>query len=262
MDFPSLNYIYQVCYRNYRAATIDTRISAKETMYDQWYFDMGKDAVSHIALGCLSARVTSVKRVLDFPCGHGRVLRHLVHFFPGAEFHACDLDVDGLDFCHKTFGATPVPSVEDLTKVRFPGNYDVIWIGSLFSHTSREITRRWMSHLVQFLSPSGIIVATLHGRWSEQVHKVYPYIAADRWSRILQEYRSTGHGYGDYGKNESHSYIEGSYGISIAKPHVTIMDVEDIPGVRIYVYRERSWGDHQDLLVFGKPAHDEKWPHM
>jgi hypothetical protein len=189
-------------------------------------------------------------------------LRHLVHFFPDAEHHACDLDKEGLEFCRTTFGATAVQSSEDLTQVIFPATYDVIWIGSLFSHTSRQVTKRWMAHLAKFLSPKGIIVATLHGRWCEHVYKVYPYIASDSWAALLREYRETGHGYADYRRSESHPFIEGSYGISMAKPHITVADVEEIQGVRIYLYRERAWGDHHDLLVFGKPAFDEKWPHM
>ena len=257
----NLNYINE-CYSKYRATKVDDRISPKETMYDKYYFIIGEDAMHNVALGCLAAKIGRVDRVLDLPCGHGRVLRHLVNFFPEAEFHACDLDVEGLQFCAETFGALPIRSVEELTDVAFPNNYDVIWVGSLFTHTARKTTNRWIAHLARFLSPHGIIVTTLHGRFSEQVQRLYPYIGEDRWSKIMQGYRATGHGYCDYVRAESHSYIEGSYGISVTKPHVTIEDVEEIPGTRIHLYLERGWAGHHDVLVLGKPPYDEKWPGM
>jgi 2-polyprenyl-3-methyl-5-hydroxy-6-metoxy-1,4-benzoquinol methylase len=252
--------------KNYHLAEIDKTISANETMMDQWYFDMGRYAVEAISLAVMASKIREnmqgsvISKVLDLPCGHGRVLRHLVHLFPEAEIHACDLDKDGVFFCESTFGARPIYSQEDLTQVDFGCQYDVIWVGSLFTHTSRDATKRWMTHLSKFLSPQGIIVATIHGRWSQHVHKVAPYIREDRWEEILQNYSSTGHGYRDYYKEESHQFISGSYGISIAKPHVTIKDVEDIPNTRIFLYLERGWGDHHDVVAIGCPSYAEPWP--
>lgn len=237
--------------KNYHSAEINKEISNKETMFDQWYFEMGRYAIEAISLSIMASKINDIQgseitKVLDVPCGHGRVLRHLIEMFPGAEIHACDLDKDGVSFCASKFGAIPVYSQEDLTQINFGCEYDVIWVGSLFTHTSRETTKKWMAHLAKHLSPHGIIVATFHGRWSEYVHKVAPYIRDNKWQEIVNEYRQTGHGFRDYYKEESHQYIVGSYGISIAKPHITIKDIENIPNTRIYLYLERGWGDHQE----------------
>jgi 2-polyprenyl-3-methyl-5-hydroxy-6-metoxy-1,4-benzoquinol methylase len=252
---------------NYNSSEINREISDKETMFDQWYFEMGRYAIEAISLSIMASKIKNemvgpeITKVLDVPCGHGRVLRHLVNMFPKADIHACDLDREGVDFCASTFGGIPIYSQEDMTKVDFGCEYDVIWVGSLFTHTSRETTKKWMAHLARYLSPHGIIVATIHGRWSEYVHKVAPYIRKDKWQEILGEYNQSGHGYRDYYKNESHQFIQGSYGISIAKPHITIEDIEKIPNTRIYTYLERGWGDHQDVVAFGRPSYAELWPH-
>ena len=57
--------------------------------------------------------VADVKRILDLPCGHGRVLRYLSAAFPEAEITACDIMREGVDFCASTFGAIPVYSQDD-----------------------------------------------------------------------------------------------------------------------------------------------------
>jgi hypothetical protein len=186
----------------------------------------------------------------------------LACLFPEAEIHACDLDKVGVDYCASAFGVLPIYAKEELTRVDFGTEYDLIWVGSLFTHTARETTRRWATHLAKFLTPNGIVVATLHGRWSPYVHKVAPYIAQERWQEILRDYSEQGYGYRDYSRTESHPFIAGSYGISLAKPHTVVRDFEDIPGVRLYLYLERGWSDVQDVVAYGRPAYDELWANM
>jgi len=253
----------QKCLSNYEAGIIDECISPKETMYNQWYFDIGRGAIDVILAALMACKLQKVDKVLDVPCGHGRVLRHLVHLFPDAEFDACDLDTEGVEFCSSKFGSRPIYSVEELSDVNFESEYDIIWVGSLFTHTSEDVTMKWLAHLAKFLSPNGIIIATLHGRWSVHIHnRVTPYIAEDSWSIIYSDYSKRGYGYHDYEKRENHEFISGSYGISLSKPHATLRILEQIPGVRIYMYMERGWTETQDVVVFGRPSYDLPWPDM
>jgi SAM-dependent methyltransferase len=251
--------LVQKMLRNYDPAIIDRRISAKETMTGDNYFRVGASAVEVIVSACMSSQLTEVTTVLDLPCGHGRILRHLISLFPGAEFHACDLDKDGLEFCHATFGARPILSREDLGAVNFDAVYDLIWVGSLFTHTSYEVTKSGFKVLAGLLSSKGIVVATIHGRWATQLHRLTPYIDEDRWRSILEGFDLDGYGYSDYNKEDSHEFISGGYGISVVKPHVIVKMLETIPGIRIYMYQEKAWGDNHDIVVFGRPDWDESW---
>ena len=246
----------------YREAEIDRKISTTDTMYNQWYFEVGASAIANIVLAWISGGNDHIGRVLDLPCGHGRVLRHLIKLLPDAQFDACDLDKTGIEFCAETFGARPLLSEADLTKMHFDTNYDLIWVGSLFTHISHDLARLWLAHLAKFLSPRGFLVGTTHGRWSEHVHKHHPYIAKNSWDIILDGYRRSGYGYCDYHARESHDYLSGSYGISLAKPHTIVADIEQVPGVRLLLYRERAWADHQDIFAIGKPSFDARWPGM
>lgn len=251
--------LVQKMIRNYDPTIVNRHISAKETMIGDNYFYVGASAVEVIVSACLASQLTEVTTVLDLPCGHGRVLRHLIPLFPDAEFHVCDLDKYGLEFCHATFGARPILSCEDLAEVNFDTTYDLIWVGSLFTHTSYEATKSAFKVLAGLLSDKGIVVATLHGRWATQLHRLIPYINEDGWKSIVQGFDLNGYGYCDYVKGDSHDFISSDYGVSVVKPHVILKILETIPNIRIYMYQEKAWANNHDVVVFGRPDWDESW---
>jgi SAM-dependent methyltransferase len=254
----NLEYIGKIV-SDYNAQPVDQDVSPNDQMSNQWYFEVGRSAVEVILAGIMSSYVHRVDRVLDLPCGHGRVLRHLIRMFPQAEFHACDLDSDGVKYCAERFNAIPVHSRPELTEIDFGAQFDLIWVGSLFTHISESQSARWLAHLARFLSPRGIVVATTHGRWSECVNKRAPYIGAERWEVVMEGYRSRGYGYSDYVQEESTQYVPGNYGVSLARPNAMLRICEAIEGVRVFSYSERAWADHQDAIVYGKPSYDEPW---
>lgn len=243
----------------YNAAPVDWEIAPNDLMNNQWYFEVGRSAIEVILAGIMSSYLRRVERVLDLPCGHGRVLRHLVRMFPDAQFHACDLDTDGIAYCAQRFNATPVVSKSELTAVDFGTEFDLIWVGSLFTHIAEEQSARWLAHLARFLAPKGIIVATMHGRWCEHVHQRSPYLGSDKWAEVMDGYRVRGYGYSDYAPAESSQYLPGHYGVSLTKPHAMLRMVEEIEDTRVFSYIERAWADHQDVIVFGRPGYDAPW---
>lgn len=245
----------------YDISKVDSTMSPTETMTGANYMWVGASAVEAIMTAVQASQLTEVKTVLDMPCGHGRVLRHLAVLFPESVIDACDLDKEGVDFCARSFGARPIVSQEDLTQVRFETKYDLIWIGSLFTHTSREITEKWLTYLSQQLTSKGIIVSTFHGRFAPKLHYHTPYIDDERWRLIMDEYLRNGYGYADYSTDQSHDFIKGSYGLSITRPSTLLEIVFKIPGVRVHHYQERGWGNNHDIIVFGPPNWDDStWP--
>lgn len=68
-----------------------------------WYFSVGQSALMAISRVLAQHDPANVKRILDLPCGHGRVGRYLRAGFPDAEIVFCDIEKDGVDFCAKTF---------------------------------------------------------------------------------------------------------------------------------------------------------------
>lgn len=105
------------------------------------------------------------KVVLDFGCGAGRVVRHLLDAAPGAEVWGCDIDEPSLDWlranlCPPMAGAIgngPVPPV-DLPS----GRFDLVYAVSVFTHLSVG-WERWLLELHRLLTDGGVLLATFIG---------------------------------------------------------------------------------------------------
>ncbi|MGR8932191.1 MAG: class I SAM-dependent methyltransferase [Gammaproteobacteria bacterium] len=135
----------------------DRTISPKETMRaatEEAYFNVSISAYHAIQRAIFSAgkNSESIRKILDFGCGHGRVLRVLSAGFPDATVTACDLLEDGVAFCHKTFGARPLKGFEDLNQIQVDEKFDLIWVGSVFTHLPPD---RWRDFLTFFIVGPG-----------------------------------------------------------------------------------------------------------
>lgn len=128
------------------------------------YFDVGCSALRCIRLALLTAEQENVASILDFGCGHGRVLRTLKAAFPTAALTACDINRGGVDFCAETFGATPVYSATRPEDIPLPRRYDLIWCGSVFSHLSEDRWPGFLGLLFAHLELNGVAVLTTCGR--------------------------------------------------------------------------------------------------
>src|SRR5215207_8940972 len=146
---------------------LTSTISSNDGMFDarhpDAYFAVGESALRCVRLALQSAGKPSPARILDFPCGHGRVLRFLAAAFPDAQLTACDIDRDGVDFCTSTFQADGVYSHEVLEKVPLGDGFDLIWVGSLFTHLPQQRWGAFLTFLVERLASDGVLVFTTHG---------------------------------------------------------------------------------------------------
>jgi SAM-dependent methyltransferase len=120
------------------------------------------------------------KRVLDFGCGAGRTLRHLLD--EGAELHGCDLHGPSIDWI-----AEHLPGVQAVRNSERPplpyadGFFDLVYALSVFTHLP-DTWEEWLAELRRVLRPDGLLVATFlnersweqfeHGPWDEGAGKI------------------------------------------------------------------------------------------
>ncbi|WP_419757859.1 class I SAM-dependent methyltransferase [Acidisoma sp.] len=230
----------------YMKAEIDKIVSPKDHMYNtgpDWYYSVGLDGIRAILRALALSSLNEVPRILDLPCGHGRVGRHLRAAFPRAEIAFADIDTDGADFCAAQFRGEAIYSQPDLSQVAIGDNYDLIWIGSLFTHVDQARAETWLRHLCRRLSPRGVLVATVHGNWSKEVQRKYgAMIGQDEWQEILKGYYTTGWGYARYPGPDD-------YGVSLCQASAVIAMAGRVEGVRVLGYNERGWAGNHDVLV-------------
>jgi SAM-dependent methyltransferase len=226
---------------------VSRAVSPRDGMYAKTpdsYFPPGAAALRCVRLAMLEARKQSCERFLDFACGYGRALRFFRAAFPEAELVACDISTDAVDFCAQEFGAIPVYSDADPAKVELPGRFDVIWVGSLFTHVAKPQWVGFLDLLESVLSDDGLLLFTVQGR------NVRRQLLAGElaWSlteadieQIVRGYDTEGFGYADW------SGATG-YGTSLNRPSWVARQIEERAGLRLAGYRETGWG-RQDVVA-------------
>jgi SAM-dependent methyltransferase len=177
------------------------------------------------------------------------VLRSLKAAFPDAKLTACDIDRDGVDFCESTFGATGVYSSEDLNLVELNGSFDLIWVGSLFTHLPDAKWGHFLEFLSDRLAPSGLLVFTTHGPWyAEQVREESSPLGGvppQGLTEMLRDYEETGFGFVAYPQSDD-------YGLSLSAPANVTKRLQALNDLRLALYLERGWRGHQDVIACQK----------
>jgi hypothetical protein len=190
------------------------------------------------ALDCLrraldAAGKQDVERLLDLPCGHGRIMRILKLAFPNTELGACDTDEAGVDYCARVFGATPFYSDEDPTRVEIDRQYDLIWCGSLFTHLDADRWPGFLSLLESTLSTNGLLVFTTHGRRDNRVLRGFG-LTEMQTEEILAALDQTGFGYVDY---EGHI----NWGLALALQEWVAAQIANHTSLRVIGFEDHAW---------------------
>ncbi|HEY0864017.1 MAG TPA: class I SAM-dependent methyltransferase [Lacunisphaera sp.] len=214
------------------------------------YFDVGASALRCIEAALFAARrnPATVRRILDLPCGHGRVMRFLRKAYPQAEMTACDLNADGVAHCARAFGAVPVVSREEVDAIPLTAGFDLIWCGSLLTHLTEERCAAFLRFFHRVLKPGGLAVFTTHGRLcaaelaaGKNRHNLEPGQIAG----LLEDYRRTGFAYVDY---VSHP----GYGFSLSHPAFVLERWVAPTDWRLISYHENGWDHRQDAVCLEK----------
>jgi SAM-dependent methyltransferase len=110
------------------------------------------------------------KRVLDFGCGAGRTLRHLLDEAERGELWGADIDAASIAWIEANLcpplralrcEPTPPLAFED-------GSFDLIWAISVFTHLT-DHSLAWLAELHRLMKPEGLLMASYTGRWSSEL---------------------------------------------------------------------------------------------
>ena len=106
----------------------------------------------------------SRRRVLDFGCGAGRVLRHFAPEAADGEFWGCDIDGPSIEWLTENlcppFNAQLCSESPSLSQP--DGYFDLIYAISVFTHIS-DNWAGWLLELHRLLAEGGLLLATFLG---------------------------------------------------------------------------------------------------
>jgi SAM-dependent methyltransferase len=226
-----------------------TDVSPKDPFYRSdpvGYFEVGPSALHCIQTAMSAARRSEPKRILDFACGYGRVLRTLRAAFPEAQLVACDVNRDAVDFCAAAFGATAAYSHSEPEQVKLPGPFDLIWCGSLFTHLGRW--DGFLRLLASASKPDGLLVFTTAGRHVIELMKAGDHGRIEDPEGLIRDYEETGFGYRPYPGE--------GLGLARSSPAWICRLLEErFPELRLVFFGERAWNalpaspDRQDVVA-------------
>ena len=116
------------------------------------------------------------KRVLDFGCGSGRVLRHFLEEARVAELHGCDIDAASIAWLQKSLS----PPMRFFRNEEEPGlpfpdrHFDLVWATSVFSVLT-DAWSGWLCELHRVLREDGLLIVTFVGEGGSE------FVAHEPW---------------------------------------------------------------------------------
>ena len=203
------------------------------------YFNVGEEAIQLIQR--LRPELPATAAILDLPCGHGRVLRHLRRNFPDAWLACCDIDREAVDFCSANFGAAGFYSNEECD-LHFDRQFDLVWCGSLISHLPQDKTHKILDEMCKLLTPGGTLIATTHGDSVGDKIKTNKSEFTHGRNKLLKEWQAGGYGYADYPE-------QSGYGVSVISRAWVKKFFANHPNTDLSEYIERGWDSHQDVFA-------------
>jgi ubiquinone/menaquinone biosynthesis C-methylase UbiE len=109
-------------------------------------------------------KMDTTTNVLDFGCGVGRQLLHMVTDYPNVHYYACDVDETEVKFIQKNY-----PSVQAyVNNFNPPLEYedesmDLIYSISTFSHFDRTSQELWLRELLRVTKRGALCLLTTEG---------------------------------------------------------------------------------------------------
>lgn len=196
---------------------------------------------------CASLIGLKIGSILDFLCGHGRVMRSLRSQWPETRIVACDLDRGGVDYCVETFGAEPLYANVSLKKNLLP-KVDAEWIGSLLTHLDKETWPEVFDFVEASLNPGGLVIATYASGYVVELVRNgdHEHIAKEAATNALSDFKNTGFGFMQY-----HTHKQ-KYGRKLTSFKWASEFAASRKNLRPIIHFERGWTGRQNVLGLSK----------
>lgn len=224
------------------------------------YTSVGQQLTDHVVAASRMLGQHAPPRVLELPCGYGRVTRHLVEAFPAHDIWASDIMVPAVAFVEAEFGVNGHPAVAPFNELTGLENqtFDLAVMGSLVTHLSAANASTLLRHLFRVIKPGGVAIVTTHGLRSRQLVAEGDIYQVGKSARqhLCDQFDQDRFGFVNYLPDHTFEaktvdYIGDSYGISLI-PDRWMSEVAESNGMDIVKKQAGGWDDHQDIYFLRK----------
>jgi SAM-dependent methyltransferase len=134
----------------------------RAALFDQ----VGRDAHADIVAALPRGWTWNGKRILDFGCGSGRVLRWFVPYIDeGVELMGCDIHAPSIAWLSAQYPRVRIYVNEAEPPLPEPdASFDLVYCSSVFSHLMDWAP--WLLEIRRLLRPGGLLVSSVLGRGS------------------------------------------------------------------------------------------------
>jgi len=130
-------------------------------------------------LGQNGIDLLSIKNILDFGVGCGRVIRWWQEYSKIISFWGCDINPDLIAWCANNleFGNYSVNNLQPPT-IYNDAQFDLVYLFSVFTHLTIETQKKWLDEFSRILIPGGMALISVHGDFHakylpEESYQVY-----------------------------------------------------------------------------------------
>jgi SAM-dependent methyltransferase len=232
---------------------VATEVSPNDEMWDgpEHYLRVGASALAAIQSFANLWGLKQFSSILEFGCGHGRVLRWLKAAYPDAIVVGTDIDEGAREFCERTLGCQSFPSFVDVDRISPKQKFDCIFAGSVVTHLPEQSSKALLNQFMEWLEPGGLCVFTSHGATAANSHitgSIDYTMGGDRAHPLLGYY-DTGYGYADYPTSIGKGL---GYGVTFIKPEWFLSHFKSDGRIKWTSVVQHGWDCHQDVIAFCK----------
>jgi SAM-dependent methyltransferase len=105
--------------------------------------------------------------VLDWGCGHGRMIRHFAQRPGAAESWGVDIDAENVSWLQDHVGSVRAATVPLHPPTELPDqHFDLVYAISVMTHLTWDVQEAWLRELRRITRPGGLVLLTFAGRTS------------------------------------------------------------------------------------------------
>lgn len=112
----------------------------------------------------IARHLADCRKILEWGCGPGGVIRHLRDVLPDRELFGTDYNAESIGWCRANIPGVGFEVNDLMPPTRFADeSFDCVYSVSVFTHLSMEAHFAWIAEIHRILRPGGLLICTLNG---------------------------------------------------------------------------------------------------